>query len=128
MQLVSAPKACFPRAVPFTSSITALRQIADVFSKRPIRLEFKTPGFGFGKFLFRQCRFLRFAFPAPLLFELDLRRILAASLFSSDDCRGIDACVSDQLSRVVFLHNHRVNGIRNFFLCKNFERSGKRRF
>ena len=78
MQLVSAPKACFPLAVPFTSPITALRQIADVFSKRPIRLEFKTPGFGFGKFLFRQCRFFRFAFPAPLLFELDLRRILAA--------------------------------------------------
>ena len=40
MQLVSAPKACFPLAVPFTSPITALRQIADVFSKRPIRLEF----------------------------------------------------------------------------------------
>jgi len=50
-----------------------------------------------------------------------------ADSFSSDDCRGIDARVSDQLIGVVFLYYYRVNGIRNSFIDKHFERSGKRR-
>ena len=90
------------------------------------RLKFNPPGFDFGEFPSRQLRFFRLAFPAPFLFELDFWRILTAGPFPSDDCRGIDACVSDQFFCVILLHDRRVNGIWNSFLGKHFERSGKR--